>query len=45
MQLDESPLTACYYCKGRDYSTELVEVAKQTKKILIRPLHVVNDYS
>jgi len=45
MQLDDSPLTACYYCKGRDYSSETVEIAIQTKEILKRPINLVNEYS
>jgi len=36
VQMDSSPLSACYYCNGRDYSVKTIEVAQQTKKILKR---------
>lgn len=36
MQGDSSPLSACYYCNGRDYTVGNVEVAEQTKVILKR---------
>lgn len=36
MFLSQSPLSACYFCSGRDYSISTVEVAKQTRQILSR---------
>ena len=36
MILNEKPLSACYYCNGRDYTVGNVPVAVQTKKTLSR---------
>ena len=36
IQVEDSPLSACYYCNGRDYSVGTVKVAEQTREILKR---------
>lgn len=36
MIMDSTPLSACYYCNGRDYSVKEVPVAVQSKEILRR---------